>query len=253
MDLCNDRPFSELPSRHDVIEFLKELRKDLYPGYFEKIDGDINTYLAYLHNRLYQMFLDTIYDCKEAADIFFEKLEEVKMVLKTDIEMTFLSDPACESEAEIILTYPGIFAISTYRVSHILDELKIPIIPRIMTEYAHSKTGIDIHPGASIGEYFFIDHGTGIVIGETAVIGHHVKIYHGVTLGALSLKKGQSLRGLKRHPTIGNYVTIYSGASVLGGETVVGDNSTLGCNVFLVKSVKENSKVMIKVEITENE
>lgn len=252
MELCNDRPFSELPSLKDVIYFLEEMRKYLYPGYFEKIDGDLETYIAYLKNRLTIMFLDHIYNCCDAAKIFFEKIEDVKKTLKTDIEMTFMSDPACENENEIIITYPGLFAISVYRVAHVLYELNIPIIPRIMSEYAHSKTGIDIHPGANIGPYFFIDHGTGIVIGETAIIGHHVKIYHGVTLGALSLKKGQSLKGTKRHPTIGNYVTIYSGASILGGDTVIGDNSTIGSNAFLVKSVKENSKVIIKVEITEN-
>ena len=241
MELHNTDSFQSLPSRYKVIEFIKEIRKDLYPGYFDKIDGDLKTYLAYLHNRLYQMFLDNICNDKEIANTFFLKVEEVKEILKTDLEMTYQSDPACETPAEIILTYPGLFAISTYRIAHILYELKVPIIPRIMTEYAHGKTGIDIHPGAKIGPYFFIDHGTGIVIGETSEIGHHVKLYHGVTLGALSLRKGQSLRGNKRHPTIGNYVTIYSGASVLGGDTVIGDNSTLGCNVFLVNSVKENS------------
>ena len=211
--------------------------------------GTIEEYKRVKKEELKTLFLNYICNDEEKLNNFLIKIERLKFILKTDIEMTYMSDPASESLDEIIIAYPGIYAISVYRIAHVLYELKIPIIPRIMSEYAHSKTGIDIHPGASIDKYFFIDHGTGIVIGETSVIGHHVKIYHGVTLGALSLKKGQELRGSKRHPTIGNNVTIYSGACILGGNTVIGDNSTLGCNVFLTESIKENSKVSIQVKI----
>ena len=144
------------------------------------------------------------------------------------------------------MCYPGFLAITVYRIAHELYLLGVPLIPRIITEYAHSLTGIDINPGATIGKYFFIDHGTGVVIGETTVIGENVKIYQGVTLGALSTRKGQQLKGVKRHPTLGNNVTIYSGTSVLGGETVIGDNTTIGGNAFIVNSVSQGMKVSVK-------
>lgn len=245
----NKNKYNALPKKDKVIEFLEDTRKYIFPGYFEDIGDSIEKYRENKIEEIKKNFLLYICDDKKKLKNFLLKLEEIKQVLKSDIEMTFMSDPACESFDEIIIAYPGLFAISTYRIAHILYEEEIAIIPRIMSEYAHSKTGIDIHPGATIGKYFFIDHGTGIVIGETSIIGHHVRIYHGVTLGALSLKKGQSLRGSKRHPTIGNNVTIYSGACILGGDTIIGDNATLGCNVFLVESVPENSKVMIQVKI----
>lgn len=249
MELMNQNKFNSLPKKDKVILFLNEVRNYLFPGYFEEIMGTIEEYKRVKKEELKTLFLNYICNDEEKLNNFLIKIERLKFILKTDIEMTYMSDPASESLDEIIIAYPGIYAISVYRIAHVLYELKIPIIPRIMSEYAHSKTGIDIHPGASIDKYFFIDHGTGIVIGETSVIGHHVKIYHGVTLGALSLKKGQELRGSKRHPTIGNNVTIYSGACILGGNTVIGDNSTLGCNVFLTESIKENSKVSIQVKI----
>lgn len=249
MELMNQNKFNSLPKKDKVILFLNEVRNYLFPGYFEEIIGSIEEYKRVKKEELKTLFLNYICNDEEKLNNFLIKIERLKFILKTDIEMTYMSDPASESLDEIIIAYPGIYAISVYRIAHVLYELKIPIIPRIMSEYAHSKTGIDIHPGASIDKYFFIDHGTGIVIGETSVIGHHVKIYHGVTLGALSLKKGQELRGSKRHPTIGNNVTIYSGACILGGNTVIGDNSTLGCNVFLTESIKENSKVSIQVKI----
>ena len=249
MELMNQNKFNSLPKKDKVILFLNEVRNYLFPGYFEEIMGSIEEYKIVKKKELKTLFLNYICNDEEKLNNFLIKIERLKFILKTDIEMTYMSDPASESLDEIIIAYPGIYAISVYRIAHVLYELKIPIIPRIMSEYAHSKTGIDIHPGASIDKYFFIDHGTGIVIGETSVIGHHVKIYHGVTLGALSLKKGQELRGSKRHPTIGNNVTIYSGACILGGNTVIGDNSTLGCNVFLTESIKENSKVSIQVKI----
>jgi len=249
MELMNKNKYNSLPKKEKVIEFLEDTRKYIFPGYFEDIGESIDTYRENKIEEIKKKFLIYIFNDKNKLNNFLSKLENIKQVLKSDVEMTYMSDPACESIDEIIIAYPGLFAISVYRIAHILYEEGISIIPRIMSEYAHSKTGIDIHPGAIIGKYFFIDHGTGIVIGETSIIGHHVKIYHGVTLGAISLKKGQSLRGSKRHPTIGNYVTIYSGASILGGETVIGDNSTLGCNVFLLESVPENSKVLIQVQI----
>ncbi len=249
MELMNIKKYNSLPKRDKVIEFLEDTRKYLFPGYFEDIGDSLKKYQDKIIRKIKSEFLLYICNSQDKLDTFIIELNKIKTILKSDIEMTFLSDPACESIDEIIIAYPGIFAISTYRIAHILYEENIAIIPRIISEYAHSKTGIDIHPGASIGKYFFIDHGTGIVIGETTIIGHHVRIYHGVTLGALSLKKGQSLKGSKRHPTIGNNVTIYSGACILGGETIIGDNSTLGCNVFLIQSIPENSKVMIQVKI----
>ena len=160
-----------------------------------------------------------------------------------DVEAELEGDPAANSMEEIIFSYPGIFAIFVYRIAHELYQLEIPFIPRIMTEYAHGKTGIDINPGASIGEYFFIDHGTGIVIGETTIIGDHVKIYQGVTLGALSTQKGQALSGVKRHPTIEDNVVIYANTTILGGETVVGTNSVVAGNSFVTQSIPPNTKV----------
>lgn len=155
-------------------------------------------------------------------------------------------DPAASSKEEIIFSYPGLYAITVYRLAHELFLLKVPLIPRMMTEHAHSKTGIDIHPGATIGKYFFIDHGTGIVVGETTVIGEHVKLYQGVTLGALSTKGGQKLRHVRRHPTICDNVTIYSGASILGGNTVVEEGVVVGGNAFITKSVSKGTKVSVK-------
>lgn len=165
--------------------------------------------------------------------------------MKKDLEFFFDSDPACKSYDEIILTYPGFRAIFSYRISHIFYSQKEYLTARIISEYAHSKTGIDIHPGAKIGEYFFIDHGTGIVIGETTIIGHHVKIYQGVTLGALSLKNGRGLESEKRHPTVCDNVTIYANASIFGGKTVIGSNAIIGANCIVLESVKENERVVL--------
>lgn len=163
-----------------------------------------------------------------------------------DVQAGFDGDPAAKSKEEIIFCYPGLFAIYVYRIAHELYVENVPYIPRIMTEYAHNKTGIDINPGATIGEYFFIDHGTGVVIGETTYIGDNVKLYQGVTLGALSTRSGQQLSGVKRHPTIENNVTIYSNSSVLGGETVIGENSTIGGNTFITESIPPNTRVSAK-------
>ncbi|PTR01404.1 serine O-acetyltransferase [Mucilaginibacter yixingensis] len=172
---------------------------------------------------------------------FFAELPELFRVLNTDIEAIFDGDPAARTEFEVIRTYPGFYAIALYRVAHLLCQLDLPLIPRILTEYAHSKTGIDIHPAARIGEHFYIDHGTGIVIGETCIIGNNVKIYQGVTLGALSVAK--YMANTKRHPTVEDHVVIYAAATILGGETVIGHHSIIGGNVWLTKSIAPYSKV----------
>ena len=185
-------------------------------------------------------------DSAAVADALFAALPEVHRQLGTDLVAAYEGDPAAASVDEIILCYPAFPAIAAYRLAHVLYQLKVPLIPRIMTEYAHSRTGIDIHPGATIGRYFFIDHGTGIVIGETTVIGDYVKIYQGVTLGALSTRGGQSLRGKRRHPTIEDRVTIYSGASVLGGDTVIGHDAVIGGNAFITSSVAPGMRVSVR-------
>ena len=173
-------------------------------------------------------------------------LKELREYLDTDIEATFEGDPAANSKHEIVLSYPGILATAIYRLAHGLQRLNVPLIPRMMTEYSHTKTGVDIHPGAKIGKYFCIDHATGVVVGSTSVIGEHVKIYQGVTIGALSTKDGQKMHGTKRHPTIEDYVTLYSGASVLGGRTVIGEGAVIGGNAFVTKSVDPYTTVTIK-------
>ena len=200
-----------LPDRGAIIGIIKEFRRLLFPAYF----GDA------------------------------EQLPRIQQTLLTDIEATFDGDPAAADKEEIIFAYPGLFAIFVYRIAHELYLRHIPMIPRMMSEYAHSRTGIDIHPGAQIGPWFFIDHGTGVVIGETSVIGSHVKLYQGVTLGALSPRAGHASLPGKRHPTVGDYVTIYSGASILGGETVIGEHSVVGGNAFLTGSVADNTRVVI--------
>jgi serine O-acetyltransferase len=176
-------------------------------------------------------------------------LPELREVLATDVEAAYDGDPACKSPAEVIFSYPGLEAITVYRLAHLLHELSIPFIPRMMTEWAHSRTGIDIHPGATIGKYFFIDHGTGVVLGETCNIGERVKLYQGVTLGALSFptdEDGQLVRGLKRHPTIEDRVVIYANATVLGGRTVVGHDSVIGSSVWLTSSVAPHTTVVLE-------
>jgi len=183
----------------------------------------------------------------DKANRFFNNIPELYRILNTDIEALLAGDPAARTRFEIIRAYPGFYAISFYRIAHALYDLAIPLLPRIITEYAHSKTGIDIHPAAVIGEYFFIDHGTGIVIGETTIIGNHVKLYQGVTLGALSVDK--SMASVKRHPTVEDHVIIYSGATILGGETIIGHNSIIGGNVWLTKSVPSCSTVYHRPDI----
>ena len=199
--------------------------------------------------------LRCIYNCRKQADIkaaeLIQSLPEILEVLRTDIQAAYEGDPAATSTDEVILTYPAFKAISIYRIAHKLYQMKVPILPRIMTEYAHQLTGIDIHPGATIGRYFFIDHGTGVVVGETTTIGDHVKLYQHVTLGAKSFalaEDGTPVKGVKRHPDIGNNVVIYAGATILGGRTVIGDNCVIGGNVWLTHSLHAGDTVTVRVQ-----
>lgn len=255
------------PDEEVVIEIIGSLRKILFPGYYRN-----KSYRVYTVRNNVSMLTEDVafklinqirivlrYDEKyenadesviseKAEEITFEflgKLPKIREYVETDVQAAFDGDPAAYNKDEIIYSYPGLYAIIVNRLAHELFLLGVPLIPRIMTEHAHSKTGIDIHPGASIGRYFFIDHGTGIVIGETTTIGDNVKVYQGVTLGALSTRGGQSLKNKKRHPTIEDNVTIYSGASILGGQTVVGRNAVIGGNAFITSSVPEGAKVSI--------
>ena len=177
---------------------------------------------------------------------FAKVLPEIRSFLEEDLRAAFRGDPAAESLEEVALCYPGFYAVTVYRMAHRLYEMGVPVLPRRLTEWAHSCTGIDIHPGAVIGPGFFIDHGTGVVIGQTAVLGWDVTLYHGVTLGALTTRGGQSLKGIKRHPTLADGVTVYANATILGGETVIGKNSVIGANAFVTSSVPPNSVVTVK-------
>ncbi len=266
-----------LPDEKTIENIIHKTRRLVFPGYFgdeslaEMTSGVFEDGLLIdIYSSLKkQIKLALIYRCKcekdcdaenlaaESAKEFVKALPEIQKTIFKDVEAGFNGDPAANSRGEIIVSYPGLFAIFVYRIAHILYTLDIPMIPRMMTEYAHGKTGIDINPGATIGEYFFIDHGTGVVIGETTTIGKNVKIYQGVTLGALSTRKGQALSGVKRHPTIEDDVTIYSGSSILGGETVVGKGAIIGGNAFITSSIAPNTKVIVKnpeliLEMSEN-
>ncbi len=189
-------------------------------------------------------------DAKEIVASFIARLPEIRRLVDTDIDAAYEGDPAATSRMEVVMSYPGLYATTVHRLAHELYQLKVPIIPRIMSELAHSKTGIDIHPGATIGERFFIDHGTGVVIGETCVIGRNVKLYQGVTLGALSFDRdpatGALVKGVKRHPNVEDNVVVYAGATILGGNTVIGHDSEIGGNVWLKDSVPPNSRVYNK-------
>ena len=256
------------PSKGEIIKILNKLQSIMYPGYFRN-----NVYKFYtIGNNMSMLLEDALFNLikqtnlvlkqdmrykempadkiekisREKILIFMDKIPLIREYLNTDIEAAYLGDPAAYSKEEIIFSYPGLYAIFVIRIAHQLYKLDIPVIPRIMTEYAHGLTGIDIHPGAAIGKYFFIDHGTGVVIGETTIIGDNVKIYQGVTLGALSTNGGQKLKNIKRHPTLGNNVTVYSGTSILGGDTVIGNNVVIGGNCFIISSVSEGSKVVMK-------
>ena len=266
--IINRTDITVQPDRDKVVEILDKLMKMVFPGYFRE-----KNYKFYnLNSRLTVLTEDVIYNLKKQVAIsliqkpeyenasyderveaseditekFMMKLPDIRALIETDVQAFFDGDPASYNHSEIILCYPGLRAIVTARLAHELFVLGVPLIPRMMTEYAHSRTGIDIHPGATIGKYFFIDHGTGIVIGETTIIGDYVKIYQGVTIGALSTRGGQSLRGKKRHPTIEDRVTIYAGASILGGETVIGHDAVIGSNAFITSSVEPESRVSFR-------
>ena len=186
---------------------------------------------------------------KNTISFFCNESKKLKKILLEDAEFTYQCDPASEGIDEIILTYPGFFAVFCYRIAHILKSVNVRLLPRMISEFAHTQTGIDIHPGATIGHPFCIDHGTGIVIGETSIVGNYVKMYQGVTLGALSLKEGQNLKNIKRHPTIGNNVTLYADAFVFGGDTIIGDNVIVGNNAIIRESVEANKVVYLKNEV----
>lgn len=261
-DVFLQKKENKLPKRSEIIKILNELRSVMFPSYFgsehvdcatapyfvgekmsilyESLSEQIELALSYSEN-----FSDSDKSkiAKEKTVEILKQMPEIQRKLLTDVQAAFDGDPAAGSKEQIIFSYPGLYAIFVYRVAHELYIRKIPLIPRIMTEYAHSKTGIDINAGAEIGEHFFIDHGTGVVVGETTTIGNNVKLYQGVTLGALSTRGGQALVDVKRHPTIEDDVTIYSGASILGGNTIVGKGSIIGGNSFITESIPQNARV----------
>jgi serine O-acetyltransferase len=256
------------PDKEAIVDIVNKLVGVVYPGYYRdrsykvydvktnvcmmiedvmfRLNKQINRVLPYDAEYAHLSDEERAAKSQELTNAFFKKIPQIREYLDTDLQAILDGDPAASSKDEIVFAYPGFFAITVFRLAHELFLLKVPMIPRIMTEHAHSLTGIDIHPGATVGKYFFIDHGTGIVIGETTVIGEHVKLYQGVTLGALSTRGGQKLKGVRRHPTIGDNVTIYAGASVLGGESVIGKDCVIGSNVFITSSIPEGTSVSVK-------
>lgn len=268
-DIDNMNVF-ELPDQEIVEEIIHELLMIIFPGYYrERLYRTRSQY-----NKLNVLIEDVMYDLRKQIEValiydeeyadtkkivrkraaqkicieYFRKIPKMREYLNTDIQAAFDGDPAACSKDEIVLAYPGFLATAIYRMAHELYLLNVPLLPRMMSEFAHRITGVDIHPGATIGKYFFIDHATGIVIGSTSIIGDRVKIYQGVTVGALSTKAGHSAHGTKRHPTIEDDVTLYSGASILGGNTVIGRNSIIGGNSFITKSVPPYSTVVIETQ-----
>jgi len=260
-----------IPSRESVIEIIEIIKDLLYPGYFGQQEIDRHTLHYHIGNEVVELYeklsnqitSSIIHECRRYHTMcseclglgqketitFLKKIPMLRQILALDVLAAFDGDPASKNYDEIIFSYPGLLAITIYRVAHELHKQGIPLIPRIMTEYAHSITGIDIHPGAEIGTRFFIDHGTGVVIGETTVIGNNVKIYQGVTLGSHKLlrdEEGKLVRGLKRHPTVEDDVVIYANATILGGDTVIGARSVIGGNVWITRSVPPDTKVMLK-------
>lgn len=256
------------PNQDDIINIIVQIQNIIFPGYYKNknyriytirnnlsmqledvlynLSKQISIVLKYLPEYGQKEEKELLYEAEQLSLRFLEKIPDIRVMIQTDLDAAFEGDPAAFNKPEIIFSYPGFYAIMVNRIAHELYLLGVPLIPRIMTEYAHSKTGIDIHPGAVLGKYFFIDHGTGIVIGETTEIGDNVKIYQGVTLGALSTREGQKLHGKKRHPTIEDNVTIYSGASILGGDTVIGHDTVIGGNAFITASIPCNTRVSIK-------
>ena len=252
------------PDKDVVVELIGKLRRIIFPGYFR----DKNYHIYNAKHNLSMLIEDVMFNltrqitlvlqgggmtpaeaerqAQEMCLAFFQRIPQVRAMVDTDLQAAYDGDPAATGKDEVIYSYPGLFAITVYRLAHELYALKVPMLPRMMTEHAHSVTGIDIHPGATIGKFFFIDHGTGIVVGETTIIGENVKVYQGVTLGALSTRGGQSLRGVRRHPTIEDNVTIYAGASILGGDTVIGHDCVIGSNAFITRSIAAGTTVSIK-------
>jgi serine O-acetyltransferase len=262
-----------LPSRDSIVEILQIVLDLMYPGYFGRHDlsaDNLAAHVAERVDRLAPKVEQEIENClcygrerfdgtletgecapkaRELTDIFLGRLPEIRRMLVRDVQAAFDGDPAATNLDEVILAYPGVLAVSVYRIAHTLYDLGVPMMARMMTEWAHSRTGCDIHPGAKIGAAFFIDHATGVVIGETSEIGDGVKLYQGVTLGALSFPRdssGQIIRGRKRHPTVESGATLYANATVLGGQTVVGADSVIGGSVFLARSVPPRSRVSLK-------
>jgi len=236
-----------IPDRGEVIEWVERTRALVLLARDRSV---LRSELPYLAERLEKLLakraLPDNLAPRALVEDFIRRLPAVRTLLAADVEAAYEGDPAANSYAEIVVSYPALHAIATYRIAHELHVLGVPILPRMMTEHAHDRTGIDIHPGARIGRRFFIDHGTGVVIGETTAIGDNVRIYQGVTLGARSPRHGEMLRGVKRHPTIEDDVVIYAGATILGGETVIGRGSVIGGNVWLVDSVPEDSRVILE-------
>ncbi len=261
----------DLPSKQTVMGVLEDILTVVFPGYLGKAEitkSNTKYFLGNILNSIHSRLVDEVekslkYACRRIKECpedvclkrahvvvkeFLKKLPEIRALVRGDIQAAYDGDPAAKSVDEVILSYPCVLAIGTYRIAHELHVLGVPLVPRIMSEYSHSITGIDIHPGAKIGKNFFIDHGTGVVIGETTEIGENVKLYQGVTLGALSFPKderGRIIKGRKRHPTIGNNVVIYSGATILGGKTVIGDGAVVGGNVWITSSIPAGTEVTI--------
>ncbi len=247
-----------LPERQAVLDILDELQKLLFPAYYgdkHLVKLPPEQYCALLLHHVMEKLEHQIalalpeQEAGRSEEIccrLIEKLPKIQELLMKDLAVSFEGDPAATSKEEIVFCYPGFYAIFVYRIAHELYVEGVPMIPRILSEHAHSRTGIDINPGATIGEYFFIDHGTGIVIGETAIIGHHVKMYQGSTLGAMSTRAGHNAYTGRRHPKVGNNVTIYANATILGGRTEIGDNTVIGGSAFITESIADDTKVLIE-------
>lgn len=275
-DAINHLGHCALPSYKAVVEILMDLKDILYPGYRRKVglhSGNISYHVGSLVDSLHDSLTTQIAralrhehrvqqnhsDCETDVDFeakgqamaieLLKRIPKLRKIMGNDVQAAYDGDPACRTTDEVVFCYPGFEAITIFRIAHELYELSVPFIPRMMTEWAHQKTGIDIHPGATIGDFFFIDHGTGVVVGETCEIGQHVKLYQGVTLGALSFKTdddGHLIRGTKRHPTIEDGVVVYANATILGGHTVVGRDSVIGSSVWITKSVSPNTTVTLE-------
>lgn len=275
-DAINHLGHCALPSYTGVVDILLDLKDVLYPGYRRKVglhSGNVRYHVGGLVDSLHDQLTTEIaralrhedrvqqkhQDCESDVDFeakgqamaieLLKRIPKLRKTLAKDVQAAYDGDPACHTTDEVVFCYPGFEAITVYRIAHELELLDVPFIPRMMTEWAHKQTGIDIHPGATIGEHFFIDHGTGVVIGATCEIGEHVKLYQGVTLGALSFptdSDGQLIRGMKRHPTIEDRVVVYANATILGGRTVIGNDSVIGSSVWITKSVSPNTTVTLE-------